>query len=97
MPEDPVVTLASRPWAALTDHEQRVYGGGAAFYADPAKQIAHRATRATIKAKHEARRQLDRLAPEMAEAILTQAERYPECEIVKDLAEKLRAIGGQHV
>lgn len=40
----------------------------------------------------DANAQLIALAPEMAEAILTQAERYPDCEIVKELAAKLNHI-----
>lgn len=40
----------------------------------------------------DANAQLIALAPEMAEAILVQAETYPDCEIVKDLAAKLNHI-----
>lgn len=40
----------------------------------------------------DANAQLIALAPEMAEAILVQAETYPDCEIVKELAAKLNHI-----
>jgi len=60
-----------RPWADLTPEEQRVYSGGAVLmHGTEDRRLTHEAHRRSIARKRACRRDLDRLAPELAEAVL---------------------------